>query len=120
MVWRIFLIGALLLVAAATLFSRRERPGELPVMTKAVEPPQPGYFMSGAHIVQTGPDGLPLYRVRAERIQQDPEELTVTLHNLELDYEVAADQGTAPNWTLTAKRGHMPQDATRIELFDEV
>jgi LPS export ABC transporter protein LptC len=120
MMQRISLIAILVLVAALSLFSRRDRPDELPTMAQEPPPSQPGYFMVGANIVQTGPDGLPLYRMRAERIQQDPQRLTVELQDLDLDYKVTRDDTEPTHWTLTAKTGVMPQDATRIELRDEV
>jgi LPS export ABC transporter protein LptC len=116
---RIFLIASLLLVAALSLFARREHPDTLPGMRRAPEPLQPGYFMVDARVVQTGADGMPLYRMRADRIQQNPADLTIILEKLHLTYRVGT-QAQARDWTLTAGSGLMPQNATGIELQDGV
>lgn len=117
---RIFLILTLIAVAAVILFARRDRPDELPSTARAGQQPQPGYFMTDASVVQTGPDGLPMYRMHADRIQQNPADLTVRLENLRLNYRVATSRALAREWTLTAKQGDMPQAATRIELAGDV
>ncbi len=119
MTWRIFLIASLILVAALSLFARRDNPDELPVLKRAPEPPQPGYFMTDAQIVQTGEDGLPLYRMHANRIQQNPTDLTVALEDLRLTYRIG-ETTRVRDWTLTARNGLMPQSATGIELQGEV
>ncbi len=167
MIWRIFIIVALLAAAGATLLARREHPEQL-LQTEEAPAPEPGYFMTDARIVQTGPDGAPLYRMNAERIQQNPDDLTIRLQNLRLDYYPTENRPTenrptenrptenrpaerqpagkrpagnssdsrrdgtqaegtsaaaaqqANHWTLTARTGLMPQDATQVELRDDV
>ena len=69
-----------------------------------VQPPQPGYYMRRARIVEMGPDGRPLYRVEAERLQQDPSDNSVQMNDLKLVYHSVE----ARDWTLTAAHGFVP------------
>ena len=52
MIWRIFIVLALLLVAGLTLFLGK-RGGVTEQAQASREPPQPGYFMTDAEIVET-------------------------------------------------------------------
>ena len=59
MIWRIFVIAALIIVVAVSVFNKERRPA--PDKTEApTEPLQPGYFMTGARIIETGENGMPL------------------------------------------------------------
>lgn len=114
--WRFFILSILLVVAALTLLARRERPDTLPTFTSQ-QPLQPGYFMTDATVTQTGPDGLPLYRMTAQRIQQNPADQSIDLENPRFAYS-AEEQN---EWTLTADTGHVPSiDARTIDLRGNV
>jgi len=76
----------------------------------------PGYSASDARIVETGPDGLPRYTLRAASIRQDPRSLEVSLEDISMQ---VSDDGDAP-WTLRARGGLMPEDAKRIDLRGDV
>ena len=120
MIRRTFLILALIAVGALMLFTRTQQMNRGADAARERDAPQPGYFMTDASLVQTGPDGLPMYRMRADRIQQNPETLTVRLRHLELDYRVTQPGAPAQQWTLTARQGDMPQNASRIDLSGNV
>src|SRR5688572_3347378 len=114
--WRFFILLALLMVAAVTLIARRERPDTLPTFASQ-QPLQPGYFMTDATVTQTGLDGLPLYRMTAQRIQQNPADQSIDLKNLRLAYSAEEKN----EWTLTADTGHVPSiDARTIDLRGDV
>lgn len=123
MIWRIFIVLSLVIVAALSLFSRRDRPDELPRLRR-LAPPQPGYFMTDAQVLQTGPDGTPLYRVNADRIRQDPSARMIHLEDLRLEYRTRAQEGEGRTWTLTAREGLIPETDERtpgpIQLQGEV
>lgn len=115
MIWRIFIICSLVLVAAVSLFSTRRGP-ESDATTAQIQPPQPGYYMRGARITEMGEDGEPLYRVEAARIQQDPVDNSVRLEDLTLIYRTPE----ARNWTLTAARGFVPPGSKTLNLAGDV
>lgn len=72
----------------------------------------PGYSATDAVIVQTGADGLPRYRLEAERVEQDPQSLKVSLH--ELRFETHTRDGEP--WRVRAPDGSLSADAQRLDL----
>lgn len=115
MIWRIFLVCALVMVAAVSLFNVERRPAD-DATTARSEPPQPGYYMRGARIIETDRDGVPIYRVEAERIRQDPADQSIHLEELTLIYRVPE----ARDWTLTAARGLVPPGSKTVNLAGDV
>ena len=77
---------------------------------------EPGYAAVRAQLIETGEDGLPLYRLDAERIEQPRPQGTILLSEPKLDYQPEAGN----HWTLTAQHGQMPQDARTAELTGDV
>ena len=61
-------------------------------------------------------DGIALYRLDAERIEQPHPQGTIFLTDPKLDYQPAAGN----HWTLTAQHGQMPEDARTAELTGNV
>jgi LPS export ABC transporter protein LptC len=78
--------------------------------------PDPGFAAVHGHLIETGEDGLPLYRLDAEYIEQPQPQGTIYLTNPKLDYQPAPGN----HWTLTALRGQMPQDAHTADLTGDV
>jgi LPS export ABC transporter protein LptC len=76
----------------------------------------PGFEALGAEIVETGADGLPRYRVRAQQISQDPVSRNVALQQVEL--RLADEDGAS--WAVDARSGQMPADAQSIDLAGDV
>ncbi len=115
LIWRIFIVCALVLVAAVSLFNKDRQPAseETGIPT---EPPQPGYYMTGARITEMGEDGLPRYRIEAERIQQDPANNSIRLEELTLTYRAPE----ARDWTLSAARGFVPPGSKVLNLAGNV
>lgn len=72
----------------------------------------PGFEAVGAEIIETGADGLPRYRVRAQQVSQDPATRIVLLQQVQL--RLADDSGA--RWAVDARSGRMPADAQSIEL----
>lgn len=115
MIWRIFIVCVLVLVVVVSLVNKERRPVS-DAAQAPVEPPQPGYYMKGARISEMGPDGLPLYRVEAERIEQDPTDNAIRLEQLALIYRTPE----AREWTLTAARGYVPPGSKTLDLAGNV
>jgi LPS export ABC transporter protein LptC len=72
----------------------------------------PGYSATDAVIVQMGVDGLPRYRLEAERLEQDPQSLKVSLQALRFETHARDD---AP-WQVRAPEGLLSADARRLDL----
>lgn len=75
-----------------------------------------GYYVRDARLTGSGPDGRILYRVSAVAAEQLLADGTITLREVAVDYEPAAQ---VP-WKLRADRGQIPPDRNIIELTGEV
>jgi len=77
---------------------------------------EPGFAAVRAQLVETGPDGIALYRLDAERIEQPQPQGTIFLTDPKLNYQPEAGN----QWTLTAQHGQMPEDARTADLNGNV
>ena len=75
-----------------------------------------GYYVQDARLTGTGPDGRILYRVSAASAEQLLADGTITMQDVAVDYEPAAQ---VP-WKLRADRGQIPPDRNIIELAGDV
>ena len=76
----------------------------------------PGYSAVGAEVLETGPDGQPRYRLRADSIRQDPASRMIALAGVDMQL---AD-GAAAGWRVQAERGSLPAGARRVTLEGDV
>ena len=83
MIWRIFVVGALVIVVAMSLFNRQRRPAPDQPATQA-QPPQPGYYMDGARIVETGTTDCRCIASKPKHIQQNPADSSIEMEDLTL------------------------------------
>ena len=88
--------------------------------TKVEEPEGPrlgfGYYVRDARLIGSGPDGRLLYRISAKSAEQLLADGTITMKQVAVDYEPAAQ---VP-WKLRADRGQIPPDRNMIELAGDV
>jgi LPS export ABC transporter protein LptC len=88
--------------------------------TEVEEPAGPrlglGYYVRDARLTGSGPDGRILYRVSAASAEQLLADGTITMQDVAVDYEPAAE---VP-WQLRADRGQIPPDRNIIELSGDV
>lgn len=75
-----------------------------------------GYYVRDARLTGSGPDGRILYRVSAAAAEQLLADGTITMQDVAVDYEPAAQ---VP-WKLRADRGQIPPDRNIIELSGDV
>ncbi len=75
-----------------------------------------GYYVKEARLTGTGPDGQILYRVTTTAAEQVLADGTITMRDVTVDYEPAAQ---VP-WKLRADRGQIPPDRNIIELVGDV
>ena len=78
--------------------------------------PDPGFAAVHGHLIETGEDGLPLYRLDADHIEQPRPQGTIYLTSPKLDNQTAPGNHS----TLTALYGQMPQDAHIADLTGDV
>lgn len=109
-VWLIASLGAL-----AVTYAVLTRQGDEEA-TQASRPPQPGYYLEDAVIVETGADGKPRVKLAARVIAQNPMDDSIGLTDVRVNY--SADG--AKQWLLTAKEGFVPPGSQLIEFSGNV
>ena len=116
MIYRaVVLLAGLALIAGLLLFSGPEREAVAP-STAGAPPPDPGYAAINAKLVQTGPDGQPLYSLDAARISQQPDEDIVRMTQVQMGFRAA----TGEQWSARAERGELGQDTGVVQLDGNV
>jgi LPS export ABC transporter protein LptC len=112
MIYRLLPIFALLalIIGVVVLSGPQREPATAAPVEEAL--PDPGYAARNARLVQTGPDGQPLYTLDAARIQQQPAEGTVDMQQVQLGFRDAAGN----HWTARGAHGEMGQNTGVIEL----
>jgi LPS export ABC transporter protein LptC len=104
------LLAALALALAGCAAQDDEGPGRL------ASNDDPGYSATGAEVIETGADGQPRYRLRADKVRQDPATGAVALEGVDMTVST-----TGPDrWRLQAERGRLPADARRVTLEGDV
>lgn len=112
-------ILAVLLVAAvlvATLFVQRPAGISGPAETAQGSEPDLGYAARDAEIVETGPDGLPVYTLSAALIRQRPEESSVLLEEVRMQYR----DTNGDLWQLSAAEGTILQGSGVVRFAGNV
>ncbi|HXY76874.1 MAG TPA: LPS export ABC transporter periplasmic protein LptC [Steroidobacteraceae bacterium] len=116
MIYRLGVLLALLaLIVFVVVFSGPQRESVTPA---SVSGPQhdPGYSARQARLVQTGADGLPLYTLDAATIEQQPDQNTVELAQVQLGFRDA----NGNQWTAQANRGELAQNSGVVKLEGSV
>jgi LPS export ABC transporter protein LptC len=116
MIYRIF-AGLVFVVVIVGTFVLGGQQGEAAAQTVIEETLRdPGYAARGARLVQTGPDGHPLYTVDADVIRQQPDKDTVELEQAKLGFYDTADN----LWTAHGEHGEVGQNSGKVELTGNV
>jgi LPS export ABC transporter protein LptC len=103
-------------ILAALLYLRDADSGSADSGAAEFGSTEPGFAAVRAQLIETGDDGLPLYRLDASRIEQPQPQGTIFLTDPKLDYQLQPGN----HWTLTALRGEMTQDAGKATLTGAV
>ena len=109
------LLAFVALIVGVIVLSGGEREVAAPVVIEGA-PADPGYAAKKARLVQTGPDGAPLYTIDAQEVQQLPEQDTVDLQQVVLGFKDAAGD----EWTTTARHGEVAQNSGIVKLDGSV
>ena len=115
MIYRLLAILALVaLIVGVVVLSGPQRESPAPATVGPLH--DPGYAARKARLIQTGPDGQPLYTLDAAQIQQQPNQGTVDLQQVLLGFR---DTSGNP-WTARADRGHLAQGSGVVQLEGDV
>jgi lipopolysaccharide export system protein LptC len=110
----VLLLALLTLTVGMVLLSAPQRESAPPAAGGPAH--DPGYSAQQARLVQTGPDGRPLYTLDAAQIQQQPNEGTVELQQVKLGFRDASGN----EWTARALHGELEQRSGIVRLSDDV
>jgi lipopolysaccharide export system protein LptC len=117
MIYRLLGLTALLaLLAALLVLSGPQRSPALPTAVGAGVRNGPGYAALNAQLVQTGPDGRPLYTLNAARIREQPDNDSVLLDQVQMGFRDAS----GGQWTARAQHGELGQDTGIVQLDGDV
>ncbi len=111
--YRLLILLGLVLVAVAMWLTLAPRHVE-PIAAQASGPAaaEQGYSGLEAAVVETGPDGLPLYTLQAHRMQQNPETDIINLTTVQMTYSKSADG----RWQGRSDTAVVQQDSSQIDL----
>ena len=115
MIYRIFAVLVFIVVIGGTIFFGGQQT-ETAAPTVVEELHEPGYAARDAKLVQTGPDGHPLYTVDAEVIRQQPNDNTIELEQATLGFH----DTNGALWTARGEQGQVGQDTGTVELSGNV
>jgi len=111
----IYRLGAILafvaLLVGIVVLSGGEREGAAPVTVQGA-PTDPGYSAKNARLIQTGPDGQPLYTLDAQEVQQQPEQGLIDMQHVILGFR----DSSGNQWTAHADHGELAQNSGIVEL----
>jgi LPS export ABC transporter protein LptC len=116
MMYRAFVVLMFTAVIVGSLILSRQRSDTATTSTAEEFQNETGYFARNAELIETGPDGRPMYTLRADVIRQKPSDGTVDLEIVRMSMMSSDGQ----RWDLQANRGHLRDQATRIDLFGDV
>jgi LPS export ABC transporter protein LptC len=74
------------------------------------------YYLNNAELTGTTADGAVLYRIRADRAEQNTADASIEMRAIHLDYGPA----DGPTWNVRANAGRIPAAAEVIELAGDV
>ena len=117
MIYRLLILLGLVLVGVAVWLTLSPRQAEpVTAHNSGAAPADAGYSAIDASMVETGPDGLPLYTLQAQRIQQDPDTNIIDLSTVHMSFR-DANGGV---WQGRADQAQAHQDAAQIDLSGSV
>ena len=112
MTYRLIAILAFVaLLVGVVVLSGGERQTAAPV-TVEEPPPDPGYSAKKAHLIQTGPDGTPIYTLDAEEVQQLPQAGLIDMQQVVVGFKDSADE----HWTARGNYGQLEQNSGIVKL----
>jgi LPS export ABC transporter protein LptC len=117
LIYRLLILLALVLVGVAVwLTLTSEQTGRVAIQTSRRPGTDQGYAATDATVVQTGADGLPMYTLQAQHVQQDPQSDIIDLSAVHMTYRDTA----GGQWQGHADQARARQDSAQIDLTGAV
>ena len=79
-------------------------------------PPQSGYYLNQATLIETGADGRTRIKLQADRVLQDIENNITNLEQVAVNFRSEDDTP----WLLTADHGQLPAQSTTVQFEGNV
>ena len=113
MIYRLLILLGLVLVGVAVWLTLAPRHAE-PVAAQASGPsgPDQGYAAVDASMVETGPDGLPMYTLQAHQVQQNPDTDIIDLTTVHMTFRDSA----GGQWQAHSDTAVVQQVTSQIDL----
>ena len=109
-------VGLVALAIAGLLILSSEQSNVTPSALGRTPLTDPGYSARDATLIQTGPDGRPMYTVQSREIRQQPGSDTATLDDVVLQFR--DPQGEI--WTGSSDHGLIVDEGARVSLLGDV
>jgi LPS export ABC transporter protein LptC len=106
----------LAILAAATWIATWERQGSGTATGPTADPPALGYYAHGTRILVTDEEGQVTAHVRADRLDELPDEQLLRLEGISVDYAPADETA----WSISAARASAPKDGSLLDLAGDV
>jgi len=116
MIWRVLFALLSLTALGALLYLQQSDNDHADLVSSEPLNVEPGFVATHGHLIETGDNGHPLFRLEAERIEQPTPQGRIYLTSPQLDYQ--PDPGN--HWTLASLEGALPQDASSADLTGNV
>ena len=117
MIYRLLILFALALAGFAVWLTLAPRQSGLPVAkTSRPAGPDQGYAATDASVVETGADGLPMYTLEAQQVQEDPANDLIDLTTVHMTFR----DSSGGQWRARADHAVTRQDSTQIDLSGSV
>ncbi len=119
MIYRLLILFGLALAAVAVWLTLGG--GAMGLGPATAQPNRPsaaeqGYAATQATVVETGPDGLPLYTLEAQQVRQDPDSNLVNLTTVHMTFR----DSSGGLWQARSDQALAQQDSAQIDLAGAV
>lgn len=117
MIYRLLILfGLVLAVVAIRLTLGTGASGPATARSNRPTAADQGYSAIGATVVETGADGLPMYTLQAQQVQQDPDSNLVNLTTVHMTFR----DPSGGQWQARSDKAVAQQDSAQIDLTGAV
>lgn len=110
-------LAIVVLLAAAIATWYWSRPADLPKAARRVEDAAPlGFYVRGARMQGTDAEGRVTYRIRADRLEELPDQSLLELNGVRVEYSPA----DLMPWLIRADHASTPKNGARLDLDGDV
>lgn len=112
----LILLGLVLAGVAVWLTLSPTQSAPATAQTSRAPGPDQGYAATDAEVVETGADGLPMYTLQAQQVQQNPDDDIVNLATVHMTFH----DPSGGQWRARSDRAVARQDSAQIDMSGSV